>query len=201
MGEITNVMLWTSSPFAVGGLVWTLKLLVEKFTDAQLKRVLQHEIETLKSENAKNLERLKGEIQRQSMEHQTRFTRLHERAFEITAAVYSRLVALKKAIGELGLVLEGKPVGDLDKISALDQAQKALQAFLGEYAPNAIFFDTETCDLLDQAFSVNKALLFGHLIQEVDVPGWDNVVEEAKSKTRTAERRLEERFRSRIGIE
>jgi hypothetical protein len=127
---LTLVSLATSAVAAVlaGISIWFTERVktVNQAAIEEIKAGYQHGIEEAKAEYQKDLERVKAELGRETealraqlgmlaFEHQTRFSRLHDRRVEVVAELYRKLVlaedAFSKAIDPIDL---GTPLEEIE---------------------------------------------------------------------------------------
>jgi hypothetical protein len=96
------------------------------------------------------IERLKSSLQMQNLEHQVRFSKLHERRAEVIAEVYARLVTLFHQ-GRLFVVSSGwAKEGQEANFAKIHQT---LRDFLSFVEKNRIYIPIAACGLLDNITS------------------------------------------------
>ena len=152
---------------------------------------------------SRDLETFKSDLQRQALEHQVRFTRLHEKQAEIIAEVFSRLEALHQAF--LLWTRKMKP-GDSDTAKFRDRAVEAFNTFVDYYHPKAIWLDVDTCTAINSIVSEFWAVVFelGFDTDEHGFPrnqkAWGESYKKLKEEIPKARGLLDTRFREMLGV-
>ncbi len=131
----------------------------------------------LKADADAEIERLKGSLQIQNLEHQVRFSKLHERRAEVIAEVYARLATVFRQ-GRLFVISGGwVKEGQKANFAKIDQT---MQEFVSFVEKNRIYIPLAACGLLDNITrTMHKAVI------EVGVWGgieYPNAKTQAESK-------------------
>ena len=150
---------------------------------------------------AKDLERFKADLQRAAVEHQVRFSRLHETRAEVLAELYRRLA---KAISDTHRFVASRNQG---------QGREALESLVALYSyldERRIFLPTDLCGRLDDFTDTLRETairidLFGNIpnpnpdtlkqAQEVYAAAWHSVEHHVPQLRHD----LEEEFRTLLG--
>ena len=165
-----------------------------------LSRNLEEYRSQLERDREAELERLGATLQRIAVEHQVRFTRLHERQAEIIVEVYAKLDDLHHAFkewsrhslmaGEDELSLEAYETGALEKHNV----------FAVFYYRNAIWLDRKTCDSIDAILDTFRASFFSLATNSPPRQRLE-ALKEIHDKIPNARVLLERRFRQMLGVE
>lgn len=157
----------------------------------------------------KDLERHKFDLQKSAIEHQVRFSRLHEKRAEVIAELYRVTIEFVGAAESLTNPMEfsGEPT---KKEKSVIFGDKATQ-FRKYYLENKIYLSEESCvkidSLWDKAWGASRSYTFW-LHQEEDsenmkrtfdawTKGWDTMSKEIPDMLR----QLQLDFRSILGVE
>lgn len=172
-----------------------------------IAQLLAKELERHKAELSARAEaeitRLKHEFSVSELEHQTRFTRLHERRADVIAAVYQQLDALARYYG----FWTTSPLRDQqDPEQEASQALALVRALEEAYYPNAVWLDRATCNALNQLL-VEYHTLWRRFSRDVAGKPWEQVKAEWERLARRLrdpiakqQTRLEDEFRDLLGM-
>jgi len=152
---------------------------------------------------SRDLEAFKAALLREGLEHQVRFTRLHERQAEIMAEVFSRLETLHQAC----LLWARKMLPrDTETAPFRDRAVEAYKSFVEYYHPKAIWLDVETCTAINAIVAEFSDTLF-QLTFDTDEHGfprnpkaWGESYQRLKESIPKARGLLDTRFRGVLGV-
>ena len=145
------------------------------------------------------------QISRASLEHEVRFTRLHERRAKIIAGVYARLDQCHLMMREWTRYVR---LGDLPDMSKLcDDALEARNEFVAYYWRHAIWLERSICDAINDIIGqLDEPML--DFMMDVDEKGFPNdpkawmaAAEIMKRDVPKARSVLEARFRAILGVE
>ena len=114
------------------------KSLLEKIIARDTKRFESE----LKAQADATVERLKNELQLKTIEHQVRFSRLHEKSAETIAETYSLLRSYLHAVADYVKVLE--MAGEKSKAERREAVNTALKEFRDYFVKRQIFLPKET---------------------------------------------------------
>ncbi len=92
-----------------------------------ISQQLARDLEKFGAEQVKALEEQRTELRRIGFEHETRFSRLHERRVEVVGELYKRLVKTERIIRRLGTPLRPPDISR----SRLDQGKDIVMARMG----------------------------------------------------------------------
>jgi hypothetical protein len=89
------------------------------------------------------IERLRAVLQREGVEHQVRFTRLHERRVEVVGDIYRNLVRAERAMGSWTrpLQMAGEPSWEEKGKDAVEAAA----TFVQHFEENRIWLEADLC--------------------------------------------------------
>lgn len=204
---------WQSILLAIGGntallavLTYVAKSLFEKVLTRDTKKFESD----LKAKSDAEIERLKNQLQIRSIEHQVRFSRLHERRAETIAKLYGLLVealwAAEIFLSPIGWV--GEPSIKEKHTSAMNKLVDAFRYF----DQHKIYFDEDLCESLEKLLRETRRLVieFGVWVgfddaslsndsvkqkQEAWLKNWQAI----RNDIPEARRQLENKFRSILG--
>jgi hypothetical protein len=183
---------------------WLLKaVLTDKFArDAEAFK------SRLKAEADIEIERLKSSLQMTALEHQVRFSKLHERRAEVIAEIYEGMVGV--FWDGQRFVLAGGGQGDQGRREEYNKTLKRTNDFALFVDTHRIYLPDGVCALLDDFVDVvRKAVIPVGVWGNIPFPDeethkqWGKVVLSAYSafetKIPTARRALEAEFRAILG--
>lgn len=205
--------LWTTLIFAFGGnaaLIAVLAVIAKSFLDKVITRdTLTFEAHLTAKSNS-TIEHLKSELQLKTIEHQVRFSRLHEKRAAVIADLYGHLVeALWEAESFLSpMEWAGEPSKQEKHKMAMDKLVELYRFF----DKHRIYLPSQLCDSLQELFlEVRKHVIsFGVFVRFHDQTindhtrdqkekawndGWDAI----KNKVPVARDNLENEFRALLG--
>lgn len=186
--------------FGVGLAIIGLKRLAGALPGRLLSRNLEQYRSHLERDREAELEHLRATLQRIAVEHQVRFTRLHERQAEIIAEVYAKLDDLHHAFKEWSQhsLMAGE---DEHSLQAFEKgALEKHNVFAVCYYRNAIWLDRRTCDSITAILDTFRASFFS---LSTNAPPRQRLeaLKEIHDKIPNARVLLERRFRQMLGVE
>jgi hypothetical protein len=122
--------------------IWLGKLIITKSFDART--------EEYKAELTKDIEEFKNELSKVSMEHQVRFSKLHEQRAEIVKYFFGEIVELEGLLIHATSINQG-PEFMLD-IQRDDTAMDKIRGLINYFDLNRIFFSKSTVVKVDAIF-------------------------------------------------
>jgi len=137
----------------------SLELGVEKY-----KNTLDKDLETHKLELSKQSDAFKAELKISELEHQIKYSKLHEERALTIKQLYSLLIELQTFLGHLTSPFQG-PEWTTDTKREID-ARLALDNFKNYFLQNRIYFSIGLCDKIDAILKL----------------GWDIIVEMSVTK-------------------
>lgn len=98
---------------------------------------------------SRNLEKYKAELQLAAFEHQTRFTKLHEKRAEVIAELYKRLVQFQGSVQRLANI-----IGDERECEGLyeiycEVALGSWETFMEYFEENRVYLTENLCEKFD----------------------------------------------------
>lgn len=197
------------STLGTGLFNWILRLWVSEKIKSSIKNEYDQKLEThkaiLKAETEIEIEKFKSQLSLVSIEHQIRFSKLHELRAEVIAETYALLKYLYTKLGDYVKLFE--PVGD----SPRDQRRKAAiiahEKFSKYFQEKLIFFPKSTADKLEKinadlvksfnqfSFGVEMASQMGQNSTE----NWIKVFESVNGQIKEALVEIEGEFRGLLG--
>lgn len=203
---------WQTILLAFGGnaaLLAVLGILGKSFLDKLIVRdTKQFEID-IQAKSDVAIERLKGELQLKTIEHQVRFSRLHEKRGEVVAELYGHLVeSLWEAESFLSLM---EWTGEPDKKEKYSIAMNKLVELYQYFDKHRIYLPSELCVSLEALFMQVRTLVIalGVYVQikeplndhtyEQKQKAWKEGWEAIKKEVPLARQSLENEFRLLLG--
>lgn len=163
--------IWQTVLLAIGGnaallavLGWLAKSLVEKLLAKDLER---HKA-NLSAETQAAMERLKHDLQRVALEHQVRFSNMHEKRAQVIAELYGLLVQAHWDTS--GFVSPMEWAGEPDKKQKYVTAMNATADFFRYFEKHRIYLPEALCKQLEDFVKSmrSKAIGFGVYIRYDD---------------------------------
>ena len=130
------------------------------------KSKLNTDLEAHKSTMAKDVEAFKFNLQLATIEHQVRFSKLHDKRAQVIQDLYGKLVALDTVIHSV--LKRFQKVGDAtlgEKVREYGRLHNELNEF---FLPNRIFFGSETCRVIDHLLFLSRDTYFDITTYPVD---------------------------------
>lgn len=153
---------WQSILLAFGGnatLLVVLAWLARSFGSQFLAKDLEKFKVCLVSASSEASERLRHELQIASLEHQVRFSKLHERRAEVITSIYGLLVEAQWA-GQ-GLVAIAEFSGEPSKQEKYITAMNKFSEFFREFDKNRIFLPDAVCQQIEVFLSGMRTRVIG----------------------------------------
>lgn len=163
----------------------------------------------LATASASEIEQLRGQLERVTIEHEVRFKRMHEKRTEVIATIFAHLEELHASLrqwGHLHSILSDKTAVAADFKQRATTASNKLAAY---FYPRAIWLERDLCDSLNDLLNLLGTVL---VVLEADAKGTPLEIEGAGrtpqeminnllrtiGETRAV---LEERFRKILGLD
>ncbi|MDO9462348.1 MAG: hypothetical protein Q7J61_00915 [Deltaproteobacteria bacterium] len=143
--------IWQTILLAFGGnaaLIAVLGLLGKSLLEKVIVRDAKRFELELKATCDATIERLKSELQLRTIEHQVKFSRLHEKSAETIAETYALLRKYLIAVADYVKIFE--PAGDKPKSERREAVNEALKAFRDYFEPRQIFLPKDTAGKVRQ---------------------------------------------------
>jgi hypothetical protein len=142
---------WQSILLAFGGnaaLLVVLGWLARSFGSQLLAKDLEAFKAGLASASSEASDRLKNKLQMASLEHQVRFSKLHERRAEVITTLYGLLVEAQWAGQSLVAIAEfsGEPSKQEKYVTAMNKSAE----FFREFDKNRIFLPEQACQQIEE---------------------------------------------------
>ena len=204
---------WQTILLAFGGnaaLLAVLGLLGKSFLDKLIVRDTRQFESDLKAKSDAAIERLKNELQLRTIEHQVRFSRLHEKRADVIAELNGYLV---EALWEAESFLSPMQwVGEQNKKEKHQQAMNKLVELYRFFDKHRIYLPPEVCTSLDVLIRNvrSQVIHFGVWVRYEDYEltddsqtkkqeAWDAGWDAIKNQVPAAREVLENEFRSLLG--
>jgi len=191
------------------------KLIIDKSFDLGIERYkgnLSRELETHKSELIKETESYRANLQIIGLEHQIRYSKLHEDRGIAIKEIYSLLVKLKNKLEYFTTVFQGPDwTSDIDREKAAIEAQNNLFKF---FQTNRLFFSDKICSQLDHIIQLSWGIIVDMNVAKIEATEalsgperadakrkWQEANSKVTSEMNTAMRALEKEFKALIGVD
>lgn len=159
----------------------------------------------LKSQSDVEIERLKSQLALVGIEHQIRFSKLHEMRANVVADTYEKLKDLHHKLGEYVQIFE--PAGGKPKNERRQSAYESHESFRSYFQTKLIFFPKSTADKLEK---INQDLVraFNNFTFGVEMAPqmggnpaekWMEVFEAVTGEIKEALGEIEAEFRELLG--
>jgi hypothetical protein len=115
---------------------------------------------------SKDVEEFKSNLQLATIEHQVRFSKLHDKRAQVIQDLYGKLVALDTVIHSV--LNRFQKVGEAsleEKVREYGKLHNELNEF---FLPNRIFFGSETCRVIDDLLFLSRDTYFDITTYPVD---------------------------------
>jgi len=179
------------------------------------KSKLNADLEAHKSTMAKDVEAFKSNLQLATIEHQVRFSKLHDKRAQVIQDLYGKLVALDSVIHSV--LKRFQRVGEAtpeEKIREYGRLHSELNEF---FLPNRIFFGSETCRVIDALLFLSRDTYFDITTYPVDPESpeykcgqrdllderheyWEKAREAFDTDIKNLKEQLETQFRAMLGV-
>ena len=198
----------TVSAVFSGALVWFFRLWISERLKNAIKNEYNEKLEThkaqLKAQSDVEIERLRAQLSIAAIEHEVRFSRLHEKRGNVIAETYSLLQELHMRLSNYVAIMELS--GDLSREERRDEARNAIKEFKDFYVRNLIFLPKPTADklnLIDRQFveTFNEFFFSVDLKKGADADKWLAIFNLVRGDIKTALDELEDEFRRLLGNE
>lgn len=152
---------------------------------------------------SRNLEEFKVNLQLAAFEHQTRFTKLHEKRAEVIAELYKRLVKTERGLRLVLDTIPGLPPEHLLE-ETLRPVLDSIPDFSSYFEMNSIYLDGNVCGKLKDLNDEFQMALAGTLYYLEEDPGstrgWEIAFETLTEKIPPIKESIEREFRKMLGL-
>lgn len=179
------------------------------------KSKLNADLEVHKSTMAKDVEAFKSNLQLATIEHQVRFSKLHDKRAQVIQDLYGKLVALDTVIHSV--LKRFQKVGEAtleEKVREYGRLHNELNEF---FLPNRIFFGSETCRVIDDLLFLSRDTYFDITTYPVDPESpeykygprdllnerheyWEKARKAFDTDIKNLKEQLETQFRAMLGV-
>ncbi len=192
---------------AASGVVFLAKTWMSERIKSSIKSEYDQKLEThkaeLKAKSDVELERLRSQLNTVTVEHEIRFSRLHEKRADAIAQTYSDLAELYDNLKDY-VRLSGY-VGEPSKTERFQKIVKAQNKFYATYSPNRIFFPKPIADALtginrqcmDAATDFQRSVSDNPTTNEMKT--WNTIATHVKNDIQRELINLENEFRILLG--
>ena len=177
--------------------------------------ILNRDLEAYKSTLTKDVEAFKSNLQLATIEHQVRFSKLHDKRAQVIQDLYGKLVALDTMIHSVLKRLRKVGEATLDeKVIEYGGLHNELHEF---FLPNRIFFGSETCQAIDNLLILSRDTYFDITTYPVDPQSpeykngrqdllnerheyWEKARKAFDTDIKNLKEELEKQFRTMLGV-
>ncbi len=196
------------STLTSGLIVW----LSKSWISERLKNAIKHEydekLETLKiqlnAQNSIELEKMKSKLYESSIEHQIKFSKLHDIRAEVIAETYSLLYNLYHAIANYTTKMEFGQTESRERRWEL--ANEAYNTFYKYYQKKVIYLPKETVlnirifdTKLEESLRDFRGIVEGNEDDEEAMTTWQDIYKNTNGEIKNTLSQLEDEFRTLLG--
>jgi len=209
---LTQLFASASVSVALSGLlIWITKSWISARLQQAIKSEYEQKLEThkaqLKAQSDVELEKLRSRLSISAIEHEVRFSRLHEKRAEVIAQTYTLLKNLYLRLANYVKVFE--PAGESPKEHRRKEAADAHQTFRSYYTTRLIFLPKATASKLEDIDSqlvktLNEFALSVEMSQNASgdsIKKWMQIFDRVNGEIKDALGELEDELRRLIGDE
>jgi hypothetical protein len=188
-------------------LIWLAKSWISERLKNAIKAEYDQKLEThkaeLKAESDVAIENLKSRLSITAIEHQVRFSKLHETRAEVIAETYALLRDLYEKVADYVKIFE--PAGDRPKEERRKDVINALNALRAYYPKKQIFLPRETAikvrNIDTELMQATSQFVYDVELSKRNetVNTWMEIFERMNGKISTAMVELEDEFRELLG--
>ncbi len=156
----------------------------------------------LQRETNAELERIKAEVTRVNLEHQVRFTRLHEHRARVISGIFARLGRLHST---LLVWLQALTSGSADDLMPrYNDVVERCREFIDFYHPHAIWLDSASCESIDHVLVLLDAPINALIVSvqkgTSDSTALINAIQGLTTELPRIRHHLDEHFRIILGM-
>ncbi len=165
------------------GIVLAIAWLARSLFTHQLTRDVEAYKARLKAQGDIEIERLRNSLQIASIEHQVRFSNLHEKQAQIIADVYTKLVVVSRRCESFVLTTEGTPAKE--KRDEYNEMAALIRTFVEFVEDHKIYLPDDVLTLVDRVLDPLRKSVFSvgsHTRFEFPTPQQEQKIGEAFTK-------------------
>ncbi len=191
--------------------IWLGKLVISKSFDAGIERY--------KASLAKEIEEYKNQLSKVSLEHQIKFTKLHDVRAEKIKLLYTKVIELEIALIHSTTIAQGPEY--INDTAREDSAMEKLKVLINSLDYDRIYFSTSSIEKFDSIikesweiiFQMRKVRRYANAIDEHNRIGrqvpesyysetdlWENANERTENEFKILKNNLADEFRELLGI-
>ena len=204
--------LWQAMIVAFGGnaaLLLVLAFLGRSFVGQLLTKDIEGFKASLHRESVIAVEELKADLQQTAVEHEVRFSRLHEKRGEVLAEVYKLLVVATWEAESFASPIEF--AGEIGKKEKYVRSMNAIAEYYRYFDQHRVYLSCELCDALEAfAKDLRQPLIRFGVYVRIDNPipktiddmntAWDNAWNSVKNDVPKLRASIEDEFRKLLGV-
>jgi hypothetical protein len=205
--------------FSTTGIGVIITYLGKKFIDKSLELGLEKyrnnlatSLESHKADLNKQTEEFKASLRILELEHQVKYSMLHEERASVIKKLYSLIIELQIKLSELTSMFQGPNWKKDDKCET--DAKKSLNELKNFFLPNRIYFKNDLCVKIDEIINLSWKIIVDMSINKSSVAyvetgpemaeairKWNDIDKRITSEINSARLSLEKEFRTLIGSE
>lgn len=196
----TFLQLILAPTLVVAAVVFLARSLVSQWLSKNIE-AYKHKLE---GQTAAELERLRAQLAIVAVEHQVRFSRLHDRQAEIIATIFAKLDHLHGAFREW--TYPGALGQAPNMIKRRDRAIDQFNKFVQYYYPHAIWLDEDTCAAINGILDQLRTPYYDFVVNTDqnghprDRDAWLKIYNKINREIPAARTLLDKRFRQILGV-
>jgi hypothetical protein len=172
---------------------------------------LNQNLELFKANIQNKAELFRAEIQREALEHQVKYSKLHNDRAETIRELYCKIDRMERSMRDLFNVFE--LAGDNSKRDKMGVAVKDFNDTMDYYSINRIFFSEETCSIIESlrdeinliyheftGYDIHLGLSEIPEVRNEQRQVWKDCWNTMKEKVPQIKRDLENDFRKQLGV-
>lgn len=216
MDTVNYILTLLFSTLGIGTIIIYLgKKIIDKFLDLgieKFKSSLDRDLETHKSELLRQTEEFKAGLKRIELEHQIKYSRLHEERAQTIKKLYSLIIDLQEKLSYMTSMFQG-PEWTKDN-EREEKARESLDNFKKYFLENRIYFSLDLCNKIDEILNLSLEIIVEMSVTKTsadyDSTGsdranslkeWRKQNEKVTKEINAARLELEKEFRKLIGVE
>ncbi|MGD0516782.1 MAG: hypothetical protein ABSA26_04535 [Thermoguttaceae bacterium] len=206
MDRLNSVLTILGTSAVGASAVAVLAFLARSLTIHFLSKDIEGYKATLQAKNEIELEKLKADLTKQTLEHEIRFRRVDEKVAKVLAGVYRRLQTLHDSVAKYVSVLEWS--NEPSKEDKLKIASETNDIFVKYFVPNRIYIPPKLYEQIDLfaknirkiAYKMTDALVEAREGRQSDKDGWSEAYDAVESEAKPAFEKIVQEIQKRLGI-
>jgi len=198
-----------------GIVVYIGKRIIDKTLDVgveKYKNSLDRDLETHKATLLKQTEEFKANLQMIGLEHQIRYTKLHEERGQSMKKLFSLLIELQNKLNYFTNMFQG-PEWSTD-VARENEAQEAQRDLFFFFQMNRIYYPKMICDEIDEILKLSWHIIVDMSVAKITSANagtgseratalreWRDANKRVSSEIESATGKLQDEFKKMLGVE